>query len=563
MANWRDTFKSKTDINERTNRLAEQQQAQVQTQYAGINRLDITAASKQVTSEKLLNAIKSDGPAKYEALGIVKILINFKSNEKKGGDANQAITALEDLERHAKVIPNLTAQELMEFVKNRSAFFQRQIPETFKQLLISVMPSNINALVTAENGAFLISNGVINDQQLGAVVNRQIEEDLPPLDKIRTLFDLISRKNPSSPFLAQTYAGAVVQSGKDGFRVGLYVKHPESVKHYKNFLYAYILGSQSISAKQEDSRFRLAKGDTGKVKANFSSTTNPGFVTSQKNILISDAISGITSSNLPDSDKKELNGWLNSALNKLNAGPINLSGKDYKGTWAFQQTVSGTMTQIEKDKIFIDNNRRAYAASRKSADLSNGPQFTPESSQGNLIPSSFNSFLAQSGAAYGMDEAALVVFSQNQRISIELRRSWSGFTSYFEDQRIHWDILSLLSDIAPDMYEKLKNKERLDVNSTKPDNKWSLLAEEGSIQYDFTNYKSRIVKYKYDIIWTWKNKHRFYETIEADVKITWNIRANYVHYEFLNRIHRVTLERLVFPHNDPHMPKYSPMRYGI
>ena len=79
MANWRDTFQSKTNVNERAIRLAAEQNTQSQAQYSAINRLDVTSANKQVTSRKLLDAINSDGPAKYEALGIVRILINHRS----------------------------------------------------------------------------------------------------------------------------------------------------------------------------------------------------------------------------------------------------------------------------------------------------------------------------------------------------------------------------------------------------------------------------------------------------------------------------------------------------
>ena len=564
MANWRDTFQSKTNVNERAIRLAAEQNTQSQAQYSAINRLDVTSANKQVTSRKLLDAINSDGPAKYEALGIVRILINFKFNEKKGGDANQAIIALGDLERHAKVIQNLTAQELMEFVKNRSAFFQRQIPETFKQLLLSIMPSNINALVTAENGPFLISNGVINDKQLATVVNRQNVDDHPPLDKIRILFDLISRTQPKITFFAQSIPGAIIQSVKDGFRDGIYNNHPEAVTHLKNLLNIYISGSENRSAWLMDRRFnKLGSGvvtlpdktNLKYSKVNFADVN----LNSNKQKAIAEIISGITSS-YTGADKSQLMDWLKSVEKNSFAQPLNPFGPDYNGTWAYQKEVVGNKTQ--QGVAIYKNNRSAYAASRKSADLSNGLQF--DGTQGNIVAESIN-MVAQSGFSMGMDESALIVFSANQLVTNYLANSWSMGRSFFVTQKVNWDIQMLLSEILPERYGKpgALFEAAADTEIGQQPREATISTKAEGIQCDFTRYKERIVRYKVGNLWIWKNKHRFYETIEADVRITWNFHANYVHYEILNKINQLTLHPLIFPRNDPHMPKSRSTRYGF
>jgi hypothetical protein len=564
MANWRDTFKSKTSDNERKIRLAAEQGAQAQTQYAAINRLDVTSANKQVTSRKLLDAINSDGPAKYEALGIVRILINFKFNEKKGGDANQAIAALADLERHAKVIPSLTAQELMEFVKNRSAFFQRQIPETFKQLLLSIMPSNINALVTAENGSFLISNGVINDQQLATVVNRQNVDDHPPLEKIRTLFDLIDRTVPKKTFIAMSIPGAIIQSFKDGFRKGIYNNHPEAVTHLKNLLNIYISGSENQSARLRDRRFNKLgaalvtlpdKSQLKYSKAYFADAN----LSSIKQLAIAEII-GAISTNYTGADKSQLIDWLKSVEKNSFAQPLNPFGPDYNRTWAYQKEVVGNKTQ--QGVAIYKNNRSAYAASRKSADLSNGLQF--DGNQGNIVPESIN-IVAQSGFSMGMDESALVVFAANQSVTNTLALSWSKGPLFYVTKIVNWDIQMLLSEILPELYGKPGGlfESAADTEIGEQPKEATLSQKDEGIQYDFTRYKERIVRYKVGNLFIWKNKHRFYETIEADVRITWNFHANYVHYEILNTIRHLTLHPLIFPRNDPHIPKNTSTRYGF
>jgi len=98
MADWQDTFKRKMDdqafLKRQAEQKAEQTKVQSQAQYAAINRGGITTADKQITSQKLQTYINNPGPGKYAALAIVRILINFKSNEKKGGDANQAVSHL-------------------------------------------------------------------------------------------------------------------------------------------------------------------------------------------------------------------------------------------------------------------------------------------------------------------------------------------------------------------------------------------------------------------------------------------------------------------------------------
>lgn len=562
MANWRDILKDNTRLmpagTEKTLREQNQIQEQMQAQYASINRGNISTASKQETKQKLLTAINSNGPGKYEALGIVRILINFKSNEKKGGDADKAALALADLQRNVKVNQNLTAQELMELVKNRSSLFQRQLPETFKQLLKEIVPANLNALVTADNGPFLRDNGVINDQQFRTVLNRQNSDDDIPLDKIRTLFDLIAKSRPYSHAVAQTIAGALQQSIKDGFRTGLFVNHKDSQKYLSKFIQIYFSTSDTRFANQMD--FRPGKYNSKTNLMGFQVvSSNPGTINSNEGI-ISELKSKLQSHYVQD-DKNRLLSFIAAIENKDNTKPFNSS--DYGGTWAYQQPVVGTTQQ--RSKIRMDNNRRAYAASRKSADFSNGPEFY--GNQGNLVPSSFDSFLIQSGNSLGNDECAFVVFTQNQCITNLLSKSWSGQGDYFGSNtkfNKDWGVLTLLSEIAPDLYQAMTGE--LGVGATNANGAdWTLRTDPdvstcSVIGFDLIRTSDRIVRYKCSTRWFWKESKVFYETIEAEVRITWNFSTNYVHYEILNTTHQLT-EHPIFQQTDnPNLPRFTPLR---
>ena len=553
MPNWRDTFDSKLDPNERAKREAKQLQVQAQAQYAAINRGDIKTPTKQVTSQTLQNLIKKGGEDMYAALAIVRILINFKSNEKKGGDANQAGIALVDLERHAQAV-DIRTQDLMEFVKNRSAFFQRQIPETFKQLLISIMPSNINALVTAENGPFLISNGVINNQQLRAVVTRQDEEG-PPLEKIKMLFNLIQKKTTGFRVFAKTLDTSIVQSIRDGYRAGVYEYHPASERHLVNMLNLYIIGIERRYLVQKDLRFEKTKHkkmDGVDIKyASFDEKYN-GSTSFSSGLDVMDSMVLEFKKEYKGNDSAQLINSFEAAIKRLTEPPkerpfVELSGPAYNTMMVYQEGSELSdqqrkfLSPEQKKMYFQINNKNTYDASRKSANLSNGPQYINNNAS-HINPDSIDPF--QSGSSMGLDESALVVFSQNQAFTNKLMTSWSGYTNYRSDEQKDWDIQTLLLDISPELHRR-----KGVLFSAAP-----LSVDMGYIHYDFLKFRDRIVTYKGDLVWKWNNRV-FYETIQADVKITWNFQANYVHYEVLSKFNRLTLERLVHPEHSSNLPK--------
>jgi len=580
MADLRDSFNSNLN--------PERTEAEVKAQYAAINRGNITTANKQATSQKILANIASGGPIARDTLIIVRMLINFKSNEKIFGDAVKAGTALTDLERYVKFTPTLNVQELMEFVKNRSAFFQRQIPETFKNLLKSLMQNknNMNALVTANNGPFLVSNGVINNQQL----NQQIEQP-PPLEKIAKLFDLISQRVPAiNPFVVKTINGALQASLIDGPREDFF-NSEICQKHLKNLICCFFSGivSDNPSARQAELRFRNTADkniiNPDKTKQPYKQPTFNEIIDIKKKTVL-DEFEKIVNESYTGGNKDQLLKWISNfgkkkLNNKLDVHHPHLWDKfDEDLTTVKQVKETGNRTEIG---IIRKNNAMAvYAASRKSVDLSNlshnSNRFQTWGNAGDLVPDTFskNLNLNTVGLAMGLDESAFVIFSQGQSLINRIGNSWSNRSYYFMGHKIDFqnpidlEILELMFEIDPLLYEKKRQGMHASVETgfnQASDYALRIIDPYGKggpiCAFNFAAFSSRVVTYKSEGCWLWKNKYRFYEVIEANVKITVNFPMNYVHKEITNMKHELINHQTVFPDYDPHLPKNTTIRFDF
>jgi hypothetical protein len=137
-------------------------------QYKSINRSTITNAGKTGTCEKL-NKSFANPQLKDDAIQVVKKLLEFKVEQSRDVTAERLLggltTPLERLNakrRQANEGP-IEEQELHELVRNRSAIFKRQLPDTFKGLLRTWLrdgPAKA-ILVNTNTAAFLKSNDLI------------------------------------------------------------------------------------------------------------------------------------------------------------------------------------------------------------------------------------------------------------------------------------------------------------------------------------------------------------------------------------------------------------------
>lgn len=130
--------------------------------YKNINRGGITSESKTATRDALLAAL-ADSQNKDHVIQIVKTLLDFKAHQSDDASAERL---LGNLANHVNVIGDTTITErsLHELVKNRSAIFKRDLPDTFKGLLRSMLATDAKrSLVDTNTARILKSNSLITD----------------------------------------------------------------------------------------------------------------------------------------------------------------------------------------------------------------------------------------------------------------------------------------------------------------------------------------------------------------------------------------------------------------
>lgn len=137
-------------------------------QYKSINRSTITNAGKTGTRERLDESF-ANPQWKDDAIQVVKKLLEFKVEQSRDATAERLLggltTPLERLnaKRRQAGADEIAERELHELVRNRSAIFKRQLPDTFKGLLRTWLRdgSAKAILVNTNTAAFLKSNDLI------------------------------------------------------------------------------------------------------------------------------------------------------------------------------------------------------------------------------------------------------------------------------------------------------------------------------------------------------------------------------------------------------------------
>jgi hypothetical protein len=148
--------------------------------YKNINRGGITGESKTATRDALLEALR-DSRKKDHVIQIVKTLLDFKAHQSDNASAERL---LGNLANHVNVIgdPTITERSLHELVKNRSMIFQRDLPDTFKGLLRTMLKSDAKGrLIDTNTARILKSNSLITDADVrnATPVKRVGEQVLP------------------------------------------------------------------------------------------------------------------------------------------------------------------------------------------------------------------------------------------------------------------------------------------------------------------------------------------------------------------------------------------------
>ncbi|MFM7185409.1 MAG: hypothetical protein ACKO4Z_11650, partial [Planctomycetota bacterium] len=141
-------------------------------QYKSINRATITKDKKLQTSQSL-NESFGDPRLKADAIQVVKKLLEFKVEQSRSEMAERLLggltTPLESLnaKRRQDGRSVIDAEDLHELVRNRSAIFKRQLPDTFKGLLRAWLSDGDArpVLVNTNTAPLLKSNDLITDAE--------------------------------------------------------------------------------------------------------------------------------------------------------------------------------------------------------------------------------------------------------------------------------------------------------------------------------------------------------------------------------------------------------------
>lgn len=154
--------------------------------YKNIDRGGITKESKTTTADALFVAC-TNPKCRDHALQIVKALLDFKAHQ---SDDTSAERLLGNLANNIKVcnqakglgVSELTERSLHELVRNRSALFKKDLPDTFKQLLKRLLLQNgPQVLVDTNTARILRSNGLITEAEARAATPaRRVAEQILP-----------------------------------------------------------------------------------------------------------------------------------------------------------------------------------------------------------------------------------------------------------------------------------------------------------------------------------------------------------------------------------------------
>lgn len=155
--------------------------------YKNIDRGGITKDSKTATKDAVLTAY-SNPQSRPHAIQIVKALLDFKAHQSDDASAERLLgnlanhIAVCNKERGAGV-PELTDRSLQELVRNRSAIFKKDLPDTFKDLLTRMLFNNDarQVLIDTNTAQILSRNKLISEAEARAAppAKRVAEQILP------------------------------------------------------------------------------------------------------------------------------------------------------------------------------------------------------------------------------------------------------------------------------------------------------------------------------------------------------------------------------------------------
>lgn len=182
--------------------------------YKNINRGGITSESKTATRDALLAAL-GDPKKKDHVIQIVKTLLDFKAHQSDDASAERL---LGNLANHVNVIgdPTITERSLHELVKNRSAIFKRDLPDTFKGLLRSMLATDAKrSLVDTNTARILKSNSLITDADVrNATPVSQVRDQVLP-SELAAFFTRSTKINPGQLSDTWTLSNFLTQLAKD------------------------------------------------------------------------------------------------------------------------------------------------------------------------------------------------------------------------------------------------------------------------------------------------------------------------------------------------------------
>lgn len=508
-------------INQVTNKFSQASKANpslnAQSAYNNIARGDITKDQKTAVKNQLL--AMANGPMSAAVMGIVRCLIQYKVNSKRGGEAQAAGIALAELERYSAQIndPTLSANSMMAFVKNRSSVFQRQIPETFAELLRALVNAgNTTLLVTADNAAFLFENKIITRPQMDQALARP---DTDNIGSLRTdvsfqefkewrevLYNTCSRNpEPDLPRFSKRLAIPLIQGisqcAKDINRYDIAKISPVK-NHVLSFIHNYLNDPLDHNGRmyQRDQLFNSYKPGQ-----------NPGtgrFMLDRHRFGREDAYNV----------RVDLVSNLNTVLTTFGEKPF------VKTNFGLGQDLDWNFKQAQKkDRMYL------YSNSRKSARLNEGFDSIGNTVAINLdkVTPFGNDVAFDNGSIPTM--TCLVFFSLYQSLFV-LSHANSGHTrirNFSDPDSIQLgDFRAATAKLDPALlklwYQKKNIWNQSDIISLKDD---------GHIQWLDYNAQDRSFKTLNSVEWKYNGKIIGYDNITVQWKVTWNFQANYLFWD--------------------------------
>lgn len=508
-------------INQVTNKFSQASKANpslnAQSAYNNIARGDITRDQKTAVKNQLL--AMANGPMSAAVIGIVRCLIQYKLNCKRGGEAQAAGIALAELERYSAQIndPTLSANSMMAFVKNRSSVFQRQIPETFAELLRSLVSAGKTMeITTADNAAFLFENKIITRPQMDQALARP---DTDNIGSLRTdvsfeefkewrevLYNTCSRNPaPGLPRISKRLSIPLIQGisqcAKDIERYSIAKISPVK-NHILSFIHNYLNDPLDHNGRmyQRDQLFNSYKPGQ-----------NPGtgrFMLDRHRFGREDA------SNVRVDLATSLNNVLTTLGEKPQVKIIN-NGLGQGLDWNFKQAQ-------KNDRMYLYNN------SRKSTRLNEGFDSIGDTVAINLdkVTPFGNNVAFDNGSIPTMTCLVFFSFYQSQFVLSHANSGHARIKLFSDPDSIQLgDFRAATAKLDPALLRLWYQKNIWN------DKEIISYEEDHHIQWLDYNAQDRSFKILNSVEWKYNGKIIGYDNVIVQWKVTWNFQANYLFWD--------------------------------